>query len=245
MKQSRLACSLLYVAIPFFFASCGGSGSEKKIATDSTTVDSTKTAATPKVTVITTPQDMMVVTHKVSNYAKWITSYDGNDSFRLASGIHSYVIGRGVQDSNIVLVAVKIDDLAKAKTFAKDPALKKAMQKGGVAGAPSITFVTMTFQDTAQIGTDLRSRTTFTVMDWNAWQKEFQEGDQERKDNGITVRAFGHDAGDDKKVVLVTALVDTAKAYAYWKSDMLKRRRAASGVVGEPERFVYRVVKRY
>ena len=152
---------------------------------------------------------------------------------------------RGAQDSNIVLVAVKIDDMAKAKTFAKDPSLKQAMQKGGVTGMPSFAFVTMTFQDTATISSDLRSRTTFTVKDWNAWQKSFQEGEQERLANGITVRAFGHDADNDKKVVLVTALIDTTKAYAYWKSDMLKQRRAASGVVGEPERFVYRVVKRY
>jgi hypothetical protein len=142
-------------------------------------------------------------------------------------------------------VALKVDDMAKAKAFAKDPSLKQAMQKGGVTGTPSFSFVTITFQDTAAISSDLRSRTTFTVKDWDAWQKSFQEGEQQRKDNGITVRAFGHDADDEKKVVLVTAILDTAKAYAYWKSDMLKQRRAASGVVGEPERFVYRVVKRY
>ena len=236
---------LLYVAIPFLFTSCGGGGGEKKNNTDSTAADSSAVAVTQKITTITTPQSMMVATHKVSNYAKWKTSYDAHDSARLANGIHSYVIGRGEKDSNMVLVAVKVDDMAKAKAFAKDPSLKQAMQKGGVTGMPSFTFVTMTFQDTAAISSDLRSRTSFTVKDWNAWQKAFQEGEQERKDNGITVRAFGHDADDDKKVVLVTAIMDTTKAYAYWKSDMLKQRRAASGVVGEPERFVYRVVKRY
>ena len=245
MKHTRLACMLLYVATPFLFTSCGGGGGEKKINTDSTAADSSAVAVTPKITTITTPQSMMVATHKVSNYAKWKTSYDAHDSARLANGIHSYVIGRGEKDSNMVLVAVKVDDMAKAKAFAKDPSLKQAMQKGGVTGMPSFTFVTMTFQDTAAISSDLRSRTSFTVKDWNAWQKAFQEGEQERKDNGITVRAFGHDADDDKKVVLVTAIMDTTKAYAYWKSDMLKQRRAASGVVGEPERFVYRVVKRY
>jgi hypothetical protein len=245
MKQSKLACMLLCVAMPFFFTSCGGDGSEKKMSTDSTAADSTKVAVTPKITTITAPQDMMVVTHKVSNFAKWKTSYEAHDSMRLVNGIHSYVIGRGAQDSNMVLVAVKVDDMAKAKSFAKDPSLKQAMQKGGVTGMPSFAFVTMTFQDTATISSDLRSRTTFTVKDWNAWQKSFQEGEQERLANGITVRAFGHDADNDKKVVLVTALIDTTKAYAYWKSDMLKQRRAASGVVGEPERFVYKVVKRY
>ena len=39
--------------------------------------------------------------------------------------------------------------------------------------------------------------------------------------------------------------MDSAKANAYWNSDMLKQRRAASGVVGKPERFVYVIEKRY
>src|SRR5882762_4561975 len=166
MKQSRLASILLYAAIAFFFTSCGEGGSDKKTSTDSTTADTSKAAVATKInTTITTPQSMMVVKHKVSNFAKWKTSYDQHDSLRLVNGIHSYVIGRGAQDSNMVLVAVKVDDMAKAKAFAKDPSLKRAMQKGGVTGTPSFTFVTITFQDTAAISSDLRSRTTFTVKD--------------------------------------------------------------------------------
>ena len=112
------------------------------------TVETTTPEITPVNTIVTTPQNMMVVTHKVADFAKWKTSYDEHDSLRLANGIHSYVIGRGMQDSNMVLVAVKVDDMAKAKAFAKDPSLKKAMQKGGVTGAPTISFITTIWQDT-------------------------------------------------------------------------------------------------
>lgn len=244
MKQSRFS-GLLFYSMVFLLASCGGSQSEKKVSTESTTVDSSTAVVTPKITTITTPQDMMVVKHKISDYAKFKAAYDAHDSARLANGIHSYVIGRGLQDSNMIMVALKVDDMAKAKAFGKDPGLKKAMQKAGVTGAPSFAFVTMTFQDTATVASDIRARTTFTVKDWGAWQKAFEDAKQERLDNGIAVRAFGHDASDDKKVVLVTVLLDTAKAFAYYKSDMLKKRRAESGVIGEPERFLYRVVQRY
>jgi len=245
MKHTRFA-GMLYYATVFFLASCAGGGSEKNTTTDSTAVDSTKSVVAPKInTIVTTPQNMMVAKHKVSNYAKWKPSYDEHDSLRLASGIHSYVIGRGLQDSNMIMVAVKVDDMAKAKAFSKDPSLKKAMQKGGVIGQPSFSFVTMTFQDTATVSSALRARTTYTVKDWDVWQKAFEEGKQERIDNGIIDRAYGHDVDNDKKVVVVTILMDTAKAYAYWKSDMLKKRRAAAGVISDPERFVYRVVQRY
>ena len=236
---------MLFYSMVFLLVSCSGGGNEKKTNTDSTATDTSTAVVAPKITTITTPQNMMVVTHKVSNYAKWKASYDEHDSARLANGIHSYVIGRGLKDSNMILVALKVEDTTKAKAFAKDPGLKKAMQKGGVMGMPTLTLTTMVFQDTATISTDLRSRTTFTVKDWAVWQKAFEEGKQERLDNGLTVRAYGHNSDNDKKVVLVTALMDTAKAFAYYKSDMLKKRRAASGVTGEPERFLYRVVQLY
>lgn len=245
MKRSRFACLLFCMATVSLLLSCGGDESKKSTSTDSTAVDSSKAVKQVVNTIITTPQNMMVVTNKVSNYAKWKTAYDEDDSVRLVNGIHNFVIGRGLQDSNTVFVAVKVDDMAKAKAFAKNPRLKKVMQKAGVIGAPSFSFTTITFQDTADINTPLRSRATLTVKDWDAWQKAFEEGKQARIDNGIVVRAYGHDVDDNKKVSVVTALIDTAKANAYLNSDVMKKRREASGVIGQPNRFAYRLVQRY
>jgi hypothetical protein len=250
MKQFKFTGMLFYAAVVFFLTSCGGSGGEEKAGTDSTTATTDTIAKTPAVaqpvnTIVTTPLNLMVVTHKVANFAKWQISFDEHDSLRLANGLHSYIIGRGLMDTNMVLVAVKADDITKAKAFAKDPGLKKAMQKSGVTGAPMISFITATWQDTANVNTAIRSRTTFAVKDWEAWVKSFEEGKQERMDNGIIDRVISHDADDNKKVSLVTAVADTAKAFAYYKSDALKKRRAASGVTGEPVRFLYRIVKRY
>ena len=188
---------------------------------------------------------MIVIMHKVSNFEKWKSAYDEHDSARLASGVHNFVIARGAADSNMVLVALKIDDTTKAKAFGKDPGLKKAMQKGGVIGTPSIAFVTMVFQDTADIGSVLRASSTYTVKDWDTWQKAFEDGKQQRLDNGITDRAYGHDLDDSKKVTVVTALTDTSKAFAFYKSDALKEKMKAAGVASAPKRFIYNIVQRY
>lgn len=247
MKSSRLML-LFSAAFLFFLTSCGGNGSEEKTTTDSNnmnTTDTTKTMTAPPSTIVTTPQSMIVVTHKVANFAKWQMGYDAHDSARLANGIHNYVIGRGMQDTNMVLVALKVDDMAKAKAFGKDPAVKKAMQKSGVLGTPTMSFVTTVWQDTGMTSTSLRSKTLLNVKDWDAWFKGFMDGKQERMDNGITDRAIAYDADDNKKVSLVTAVSDTAKAFAYYKSDALKKRREAGGVIGEPKRFLFTVVKRY
>ena len=242
MKQLKFL-SALGLAFVFLFSSC--SGDEEK-TTDTTTTDSTAaTAPTTQSTVDTTPQTVIVVWHKVADFAKWKLSYDAHDSFRLANGVHNYVIGRSVEDSNMIMVATEADDVAKAKAFIKDPSLKAAMQKGGVVGAPTIMINTMAYQDKAPNMSDLRSMTNFTVKDWNAWKTAFESNRQLRTDNGLTDRAYGYDPDDNHKVTLVVAINDTAKANAYWNGDLIKQKRAESGVVGEVKRRVYRVVQKY
>ena len=246
MKRSTIIW-LFYTAAAFLLISCGGNEEKKSSeSTKDTTATSTTTATTtPASTIVTTPQNIMVAKHKVANFDKWKMSYDGHDSMRLANGIHSYVVARGLDDSNMVLVATKIDDVNKAKTFAKDPNLKKAMQKGGVMGMPAFNYYTMVFQDTAAIDSKLRAATTFKVKDWAAWKRSFDSTRQLTTDNGLQPRAYGYDADDNHSVILVAAILDTAKARAFWNSDLLKQRRAAAGVVGTPNRFLYRVVQRY
>jgi len=247
MKSFPLRVLSFLTTLLFLTVACNNSGQTDSSATNDSTGknDSTTSTNTTAGTVITTPQHMIILKFKVKDFAAWKTSYEGNDSVRMANGLHKYVIGRAYDDSSTVLVAMKADDMDKAKAFTKDPSLKQRMQKGGVLGAPSIQFVTMTYQDTATVSSAIRSETMFNVKDWTAWEKSFKEGEQERIDNGITVRAYGHDPDDDKKVRLVTAIIDTAKARAYWNSDMLKKRRADGGVIGTPDRFVFRIVQRY
>jgi hypothetical protein len=247
MNPRRITGILSGAAMSLFLISCQG-GSGEKTTTDTTTNATTTPdtiSTTSTSTVVTTPQNMMVVTHKVKDFAKWLPAYEGHDSTRLANGIHSYRIGRGLTDSNMVLVVVKVDDLKKAEAFGKSADLKQAMQRSGVVGAPTVRFTTNVYMDTGIISSNLRSRTTFSVKDWNSWKNAFDSSRQQRMDNGISDRAYGHDPNDDHKVTVVVALTDTSKAFAYWKSDTLKKRMAQSGVIGQPARFLYTIVKKY
>jgi hypothetical protein len=230
---------LVFMPITLLFTSCGDG--DKK-TTETPTGDSTTPAVN---TIVTTPQLMMMVKHKVKDYAAFKTVYDDHDSVRRANGVHSYVIGRGMDDSMIVLVALKADNLEKAKAFSKDDALKTAMQKAGMVGAPEISFINALWYDTANVGSIPRVITTFTVKDWDTWKKSFEGSKQERMDNGIVDRQYGHDADDNKKISLVTALTDVAKTKAYWGSDALKKRREAAGLTTEPNRFMFNIVTRY
>ena len=248
MKSSSFIPAIFLGLSLFYLASCGNPNDQNdREMTDSVVNDTPSSATTTPAPspIVTTPQNMMIVKHKVADFDKFLSSYEAHDSLRLANGIHSYVIGRGEKDPNTILVATKIDDMEKAKAFSKSADLKQAMQKAGVTSKPAISFTTMTYQDTGAVSTDLRSQTTFTVKDFDQWQRSFDSSRQVRLDNGLIERAYGHEADDNKKVTLVVAVTDTAKAYTFWKSDQLKKLRAGSGVTSDPNRFLFRVVKRY
>lgn len=246
MRLQQHLSALLLATAAFLVAACNNGEQKSSSAADSiNTTSANATTSAPPSSAGPSQQNLLVIKHKVADFAKWKMAYDAHDSARLAAGIHSYVIGRGLQDSNMVLVSLKVDDTTKAMAFGKDPGLKAAMQKGGVIGTPVVSLVNMTLLDQAVIPSKLRSSVMLTVKDWDTWLKNFQEGEQERTANGIVARAYGHDANDNHKVRVVTALVDSAKATTYYKSDMLKKRMETSGVVGSPDRFLYRIVQRY
>lgn len=238
MKQFKLFSAMYIAAGLLFLSSCGGSDEQK---TESTNNDSTVT----KTETVTKPSDVLIVKFKVSNFAKWKTSYESRDSARLASGLHNYIIGRGVEDSNTVMVALKMDDVAKAKEFTADPKLKEAMQKGGVTGAPSFMFLNVQMMDSSTNATTTRIMVTHKVKDWDAWKKSFDSHKQVRIDAGLLDRAIGYEADDNHIVTVVFGVSDMAKAKAFMASKDLKDKMAEAGVEGPPTIFMYNVVQKY
>lgn len=242
MKHLR-SLTLLFAVILFAFA-CNDDADKAADTSDTTAAATVDTTATTPAEPATTSANMLIVRHKVKDYTKWKTSYDAHDSLRQANGIHSFVIGRGVSDTNMLLVATRVDDVAKAKEFSKSAHLKEAMQKGGVVGTPKMILTAVPVLRTSS-SSDLRVISFLTVKDWDTWKTNFESGKQFRLENGLEDRGYGHDVDDNKKVIVVGSVLDSAKVRAYHQSDSLKKRMERSGVVGTPDRFWYRVVQTY
>lgn len=155
------------------------------------------------------------------------------------------MIGRGVKDSNMVIVALWMDDFEKAKAFTELPDLKTAMQKGGVVGKPEISFMDLQMLDSSKLETPFRMMVTHQVKDYVAWKASFDSHKQVRIDANMTDRAIGYEMGNNKKVSVVTAVNDMAKAEAFSTSKELKDRMQEAGVEGPPTIFFYRMAKKY
>ncbi len=237
MKFVHTLTKLLFSAILVLSVSCN-SGGDKTAKTADSTVAVAKPAPAP-------PPEIMTVKHKVANYAKWKPGYDSGDSMRAANGLHSYVIARGVEDSNLLLVAMRMDNVDKAKAFAGSPELKEAMKKHGVASTPEIDYLHSVMNDTTAIQQTVRVMIKHKVKDWDAWKKAFDDHKQTRMDAGLTDRVVAYTVGDNHMVTLVFAVADMAKAKAFMKSKDLADKMKAGGVEGPPSIFFYRVVQKY
>ncbi|HMK05817.1 MAG TPA: hypothetical protein VK489_16565 [Ferruginibacter sp.] len=237
MKQFRFSAAVIVALVVMF--SCN-SGDEKKVedAPDTTAVN------TPQHTAPAGPVNILTVMHKVANFDKWLPAYEGHDSARRANGLRNYIVGRGLKDSNMVFIAMFVDDTARAKAFGASPDLKNAMKKAGVVGMPTSEMLSTTMLDTTTTSAP-RVRINFKVKDWDIWKKSFDDNKQMRMDAGLIDRAVGHRINDNHMVSLVCVATDMKKAEDFGKSPGLKERMEKGGVEGPPTIFYYNVVKRY
>lgn len=243
MKQFRLPVTLIVAASLFYLGSCD---SGKKEKTTEVTTDSIAPAPAPAPVATTAgPSSLMIIRHKVADYATWKTGYESHDSSRLANGLHNYIIARGIDDPNTVLVALKMDDAAKAKAFSTSQDLKDRMKKLGVSGPPVTDFLETIQNDTTAIQETTRLMMRHKVKDWDAWKQTFESNRAIRTDAGLTDRAIGHTVGDNHQVTVVFSVTDMAKAKAFLNSQELKDKMKASGVEGPPDAFFYKVSQKY
>ena len=243
MKHVKFFATLGVAAGMVFFSACN-SGKDKKAAdnpADTTTAKMDTPAAAPS-----GPMSTMIVRIKVADYAKWKPAYESHDSTRLANGLHNYVIARGTEDSNTVLIAMIMDDVTKAKEFAASKDLKDKMKESGVVGAPAVMdFLEAVMNDTTAIQATVRVMIRHKVKDWDAWKKSFDSHKQTRMDAGLADRVVSHSFGDTHNVSLVFAVTDMDKAKAFMNSDDLKNKMKEAGVEGPPDFFYYKIAKKY
>ena len=227
------------LSMAFFITSCN-SGEEKK--TTDTTVDTTAKTMAPTTPIL---MNLLVIMHKVANFDKWKPLYESHDSIRRAHGLTNYVIGRGMDDSNMVLVALKMDDITKAKELVNSQEMKDRMKNGGVIGVPTFEYIQHTQNDTSKQALTTRVRVSFKVKDWDTWKKNFDSDKQARMDAGLMDRAVGHSIDDNHIVSLVLLISDMAKAKAFMNSKELKDKMDKGGVEGPPTFFYYNVAQIY
>ena len=83
----------------------------------------------------------ILVRHKVTDYAKWKSIFDGHGTTRKAGGSKGTHLFRNADDPNEVVILMEWDELGKARQFTGSDELRQAMEQAGVADRPDIYFL--------------------------------------------------------------------------------------------------------
>ena len=182
-----------------------------------------------------TPFDVAEIEHNVKDYAKWRPFFDADSVNRKAAGLENLVVGRGIDNTNRVLIVLNVADVQKAKDFAANPKLKEVMGKAGVISKPGIEFFHV-----IRFNPDSKEKQwviiTHKVKDFDAWVKVYDgEGKEKRASEGMIDVALARGIDDPNIVHIVFDITDMAKAKAAIMSEEKKKLMMSAGVEGKPK----------
>lgn len=245
MKQARFLATSFAASMLMLLSSCNSNDDKKTEDTTATAATTTETA--PETTPPPKLSNVMIMQFKVTDFAKWQSKYElkERDSIRRAAGLTNYVVGRGLDDPNRVIVFLKMEDANKAKELTGSQGMKDRMKEAGVSGTPTFHYLEVVMDDNSPIDQTNRLMMTHKVKEWDGFKNEFDKHKQVRLDAGLIDRAIGHPIDDPHEAILVFAVTDMAKAKAFLQSKDLKDKMEKAGVEGKPTSFYYNIVKMY
>ena len=82
----------------------------------------------------------MFVRHRVADFGKWKPVFDEHEATRRRLGFTAHSLHRDADDPNVVIIAMRMTDLSRAKEFASSDDLRSTMERAGVQGPPEIWF---------------------------------------------------------------------------------------------------------
>jgi hypothetical protein len=242
MKRFYFGLKLIMVFCVVLLFGCSTNKERKE---NENVLDGTATLKTVELPPTSKKNNILIIQHKVANFTNWKKLYDAHDSIRLLHGLHNYVLGRGINDSNIVVIFLKMEDTLQTKALVRSTDLKTRMQEAGVLGVPTFMYVDVIFNDSSFLDQTARIMVTHKVKDGNAWKKIFDEQKPERMKAGLIDRGIGFSLDDKNFVAIVLAVTDFKKASAYGNSPDLKDKMMAAGVEDLPSFFFYNIVQKY
>ncbi|MBS1744157.1 MAG: hypothetical protein JST81_14085 [Bacteroidetes bacterium] len=237
-KINKIFTTAITISAVCIFLSCNGdkkeAGEETTAPKDTSNSMQMTAAPAPVAEPAFTAFDVVEIKHTVKDYDKWRPVFDNDSTARNASGLEKIVVARNMDNPNKLYIALKANDVAKAKEFANAARLKEVMEKGGVNSKPDVSFLHV-----IRFNPDAKEPKwvviTHKVKDFDAWVKVFDaEGKAARADQGLFDAVMARGVDDPNTVMLVFDIKDMDKARKSIMSDEKKKLMESAGVEGVP-----------
>ncbi len=83
----------------------------------------------------------VVISHECKNYSDWRKVFDADEGNRLKAGFKSTGVYHSVDNPNKITILGEAPSVEAINGFMTNPALKEAMEKGGVIGMPDVKLL--------------------------------------------------------------------------------------------------------
>jgi heme-degrading monooxygenase HmoA len=84
---------------------------------------------------------VLLIRHKVTDYAAWQLVFDAQDDIRRAHGCQRVRFFRNATDENEVMVVLEWDNLERAWLFAQSDDFREELKRAEVADEPDLWFL--------------------------------------------------------------------------------------------------------
>jgi len=175
------------------------------------------------------------VSHEVADYTKWKAGFDEHVSLRMEAGIKDIFAKRDINNTNSVTVFFAVNDLNKAKAFVSSANLKEAMNKSGVVSDPVFVFYKSDAECTAIDASGLVNTITHSVKDFSAWKREYDAGEELRRNAGIHDNVILRSLADENNITVLGSSSSAEKLFKFISNPELKAAMEKAGVISKPE----------
>ena len=83
----------------------------------------------------------VVISHEIKNYTDWRKVFDADEVNRSKAGFKSTGVYHSFDNINKITIIGEAPSLEAINGFMSNPALKEAMEKGGVIGIPDVKIL--------------------------------------------------------------------------------------------------------
>jgi hypothetical protein len=86
----------------------------------------------------------VILNHEVKNYSDWRKVFDEDEVNRTKAGFKISGVFQSADNPNKLTVMGEVPSVEALNSFMSNPALKAAMEKGGVIGMPEVRILNRT-----------------------------------------------------------------------------------------------------
>ena len=175
--------------------------------------------------------EILTVVHECTEFSRWKAVYDADAGNRRAAGLTDLMLVRLAVKPNVIALVFGVGDLAKAKAMVASPALRDAMQKAGIVGAPDVHFRRGEF--VVREAADYLSLNC-RIRDIDTFRKGYAMDKADRQKATLTDAGLLQNIDDPNDLLLLWSIDDMAKATAFLESPALAEHQVKNaGIVGE------------